>query len=140
MTQMRLSALAATCRKAALALSLAATLTACAPYRIDIQQGNIVSAEQLAQVRVGMTRDQVRYVFGTPLLTDVFHARQWDYVYHFEDGKTRAIQQRRLSIRFGADGKVERIDADEAMRAVPPDATGGARAYDLTPAKPTTEK
>jgi outer membrane protein assembly factor BamE len=122
------------------AACLAATLAGCTPYRIDIQQGNAVSAEQLAQVRAGMTREQVRFLLGTPLLADAFHDQRWDYVFHFQEGKSRAIQQRRLSLWFGKDGKVERFDADEAMKAVPPDATGGARAYDLTPPANPTEK
>ena len=124
------------------ALSLVVFVAACTPYRIDIQQGNVVTAEQLAQLRPGMTREQVRFVLGTPLLTDVFHDRRWDYLYHYEQGRSRAIEQRRLTIWFGKDNRVEKIDADAAMQAVPPDATGGARAYDLTPPAPpsTTEK
>jgi outer membrane protein assembly factor BamE len=122
------------------AACLVVGLAGCTPYRIDIQQGNVVSAEQLAQVRTGMTREQVRFLLGTPLLADAFHELRWDYIFHLQDGKTRAIQQRRLSLWFGKDGKLERFDADEAMKAVPPDVTGGARAYDLTPVSKPTEK
>ena len=49
------------------------------PYRIDVQQGNFVSQEMVTQLREGMTQDQVRFVLGTPLLTDIFHAERWDY-------------------------------------------------------------
>lgn len=140
MTQTLTSALRRVGIRGMLLSLAAATAIACSPYRIDIQQGNVISAEQLAQLRIGMTRDQVRFVLGTPLLTDVFHERRWDYLYHLEKGKTRAIEQRRLTIAFGADGKVEKIDADAGMKAVPPDATGGVRAYDLTPQASTGDK
>ena len=49
------------------------------PYRITIQQGNFVSEEMISQVKVGMTREQVRFLLGTALLTDMFHADRWDY-------------------------------------------------------------
>lgn len=51
------------------------------PYRPDIQQGNFVSEEMLNQLKVGMTRDQVRFIFGTALLADPFHANRWDYAF-----------------------------------------------------------
>ena len=51
------------------------------PYRIEIVQGNVVTSEQVARVRPGMTRAQVRDVLGSPLLTDVFHADRWDYIF-----------------------------------------------------------
>ncbi len=56
------------------------------PYRPDIQQGNFVSEEMLAQLKVGMTRDQVRFVLGTSLLTDIFHADRWDYPFRLARG------------------------------------------------------
>ena len=51
------------------------------PYRADVIQGNFVSAEQIAQLQPGMTRDQVKSVLGTPLLTSLFHGDRWDYVF-----------------------------------------------------------
>ena len=59
---------------------LALLLAACgplAPYRIDIQQGNYVTQEMVSQLRSGMTKEQVRYLLGTPLMTDIFHADRW---------------------------------------------------------------
>ncbi len=61
------------------------------PYRIDIQQGNFVSREMVAQLKEslkegGMTQDQVRFVMGTPLLTDLFHKDRWDYPFRIEKG------------------------------------------------------
>ncbi len=51
------------------------------PYRIEVVQGNVVTQEQAAVVKPGMTRSQVRDVLGSPLLADVFHADRWDYVF-----------------------------------------------------------
>jgi outer membrane protein assembly factor BamE len=51
------------------------------PYKIDIIQGNFISSEQVAQLRPGMTRDEVKAVCGTPLMASLFHANRWDYVF-----------------------------------------------------------
>ncbi|MEO0317994.1 MAG: small protein (tmRNA-binding) protein, partial [Pseudomonadota bacterium] len=56
-------------------------------YRADIQQGNFVSKEMVAQLREGMTPEQVRFVLGTPLINDAFHANRWDYPFRIKDGK-----------------------------------------------------
>jgi outer membrane protein assembly factor BamE len=81
------------------------------PYRIDIQQGNFVSQEMVSQLKPGMSKEQVRAVLGTPLLTDIFHAERWDYVYtrDFPDGKR---ETRKLVLFFDAEGKLARIDGD----------------------------
>ena len=60
-------------------------------YRVNVQQGNVVEQKQIVQLRPGMTRDQVRYVLGTPLLQDPFHANRWDYVYRYEDGASGQV-------------------------------------------------
>lgn len=79
------------------------------PYRPTIQQGNFVSAEQLAQLKVGMTRDQVRYVLGTALLQDIFHADRWDYPFRFERGNGE-LTTSRVTVYFDKDGKVDHFD------------------------------
>ena len=80
------------------------------PYRIEIQQGNYVSQEMAAKLKPGMTREQVRFVLGTPLITDIFHADRWDYVYYREiaPGKT---EQRRISVFFEQD-RLARVAGD----------------------------
>lgn len=55
-------------------------------FRPDVQQGNFISREMVAQLRVGMTPEQVRFVLGTPMLTDVFHANRWDYPFRLQKG------------------------------------------------------
>ena len=83
-------------------------------YRINVQQGNLVEQKQIAQLRPGMTRDQVRYVLGTPLLQDPFHANRWDYVYRYEDGATGQITMRNIFMYFNAAGQLERVGGDVA--------------------------
>ncbi|MCR1766560.1 outer membrane protein assembly factor BamE [Burkholderia glumae] len=73
------------------------------PYRITVVQGNFVSQEKAAQLQVGMTRDQVRALLGTPLLTDMFHADRWDYLFYFKRGSTSVVQQRDLVLHFQND-------------------------------------
>src|SRR3984957_15548365 len=73
------------------------------PYRITVVQGNFVSAEAAAQMQVGMSRDQVRQLLGTPLLADMFHADRWDYVFYFKRGNTSVVQQRDFVVIFAGD-------------------------------------
>jgi outer membrane protein assembly factor BamE len=80
------------------------------PYRIDIQQGNFVSQEMLAQLKPGMSKEQVRMALGTPLLADIFHAERWDYVY-WREAPNGKREHRKLAVFF-ADGKLERVDGD----------------------------
>ncbi|AUT69535.1 outer membrane protein assembly factor BamE [Paraburkholderia hospita] len=73
------------------------------PYRITVVQGNFVSKEAAAQMQVGMSRAQVRQVLGTPLLSDMFHADRWDYVFYFKRGSTAVVQQRDFIVIFTGD-------------------------------------
>jgi outer membrane protein assembly factor BamE len=113
------------------------SLTACSsvpnvikPYRIEIQQGNYVSQEMLAQLKLGMTREQVRYVLGTPLVADIFHADRWDYIYYRE--RPGKFEQRKISVHFDKEGRLERIGGD----VVPAGAGGPAPAPAPAQAKP----
>jgi outer membrane protein assembly factor BamE len=78
------------------------------PYRPDIQQGNFVSQEMLAQIKLGQTRDQVKFLLGTPLLTDVFHADRWDFPFYLARGNGE-LTTSRVTIYFKGD-KVDKID------------------------------
>ncbi|VVE50108.1 Outer membrane protein assembly factor BamE [Pandoraea iniqua] len=84
------------------------------PYRINIVQGNFVSKEAYEQLKAGMTRDQVRQVLGTPLLTDIFHANRWDYVFYFKRGNTSVVQERHLRVYFENDA-LARWDGGENL-------------------------
>lgn len=92
---------------------LALLLAGCgplAPYRIDIQQGNFVSQEMVAKLKRGMSKEQVRYILGTPLVTDIFHADRWDYVYSLERPGEAPVR-RRLAVFF-EDDRLARLDGD----------------------------
>lgn len=93
------------------------------PYRLDIRQGNYVSQEMVAQLKPGMTRDQVRFVLGTPLVADIFHADRWDYIYRFQPGHGE-LEQRRLTVYF-IDNKLARV-AGDVVAAAPADAEAAA--------------
>ena len=84
--------------------------SAVSPYRIDIVQGNFVSSEQVAALRPGMPRTQVRDILGTPLLTDVFHSNRWDYVFTMKRGGTDPVD-RRLTLFFNGD-TLDRFEGD----------------------------
>lgn len=81
------------------------------PYRIDVRQGNLVTQEMVAQLKPGLTKDQVRFVLGTPMLTDIFHADRWDYVYRLQNGGSGEVQQRRLAVFF-ENGRLLRLGGD----------------------------
>ena len=83
------------------------------PYRIDVQQGNFVSKEMVAQLKPGMTREQVRFVLGTPLLTDLFHAERWDYDFRLVKGNG-SMMSSRVSVFF-KDNLLERYEGGDNL-------------------------
>jgi len=80
------------------------------PYRMEIQQGNFVSQDMLSKLKRGMTREQVRFVLGTPLVADMFHADRWDYVFYREIPK-KPREERRVSVFFEND-RLVRVEGD----------------------------
>lgn len=81
------------------------------PYRMDIVQGNVVTREQVAMIKPGMPRAQVRDILGTALLASVFHAERWDYVFSLKQGGEQK-QARKVTVFFKNDAVV-RVEADE---------------------------
>jgi len=71
-------------------------------YRIDIQQGNVVTPEMVAKLKPGMTRSQVRFALGTPLIVDAFRTDRWDYVYYYEKPNQPPVY-RHVSVYFKGD-------------------------------------
>jgi outer membrane protein assembly factor BamE len=107
------------------AAALCFALTACSnvprffnEYKIDVQQGNVLSQEMVAQLKPGQTKDQVRFLLGTPMIADIFHQQRWDYLYSFRNGATGQTQSRRFSVFFGNDGLLARVDGDVAVADV----------------------
>ena len=83
-----------------------------APYKIEVQQGNFVSPDMVAQLKEGMSKEQVRQIMGTPLLVDIFHAERWDYIYSRQTSEGKR-EKRRVAVFF-VDGKLTRVDGDAA--------------------------
>lgn len=83
-------------------------------YRAAISQGNLVDQKDLDQVELGMTRNQVRFLLGTPMVDDPFHRNRWDYVYYLKVGRQDATFKRWISIVF-EDDVVSAIRRDQQL-------------------------
>ena len=100
-------------------LFLAAAASSCSwvprpisEYKIDIQQGNVLTQEMVSQLKPGLTKDQVRFILGTPILMDMLHANRWDYVYRLQKGSTGEVEMRKFSTFFDASDKLVRVTGD----------------------------
>ncbi len=80
-------------------------------YKIDIPQGNIVTQEMVDKLRPGMSESQVRYVMGTPLITDSFNKNRWDYLYRMKQGDG-TISQESITLQFDEQGKLMGLSGD----------------------------
>jgi outer membrane protein assembly factor BamE len=78
-------------------------------YRPNIQQGNLLKTEDVDQVTAGMTRSQVRYVLGTPMVADPFNPQRWDYVYTLQRGRSSKVDRAHFVVWFEGD-KVSRVE------------------------------
>jgi outer membrane protein assembly factor BamE len=96
-------------------------------FKLDTQQGNVVTQEMLDQLKPGMTRSQVRFVLGTPLIADPFHAERWDYVYFFRKGGATVAEQRQVTVVFQGDAllRIEGNVTPRAPGAPAPDSSAG---------------
>jgi outer membrane protein assembly factor BamE len=94
-------------------------LSACflRPYRIDVQQGNYIDREVISKLKVDMTRAQVKFLLGTPLIADPFNPNRWDYLYYNRPG-SKIKDVRRLTLYFDGD-RLKRAYADAAVAPLP---------------------
>ena len=123
-------------------LAAAALLGGCV-YRPDIQQGNLLTMEDIRKVEVGMSRSQVRFLLGTPMVSDPFAPHRWDYVYRMQYGRDRAVITAHFVVWFEGD-KVSRVEtrddpepprrAREAKKKQKQDAPAPTPAADSAPA------
>ncbi len=91
-------------------VGLLSKLSFLSPYKMDIRQGNYISTTAVDKLQPGMTRDQVQFIMGTPLIADIFHADRWDYIYSLQhDGKQ--VDFRRVTLYFDQ-GKLARIEKE----------------------------
>ncbi len=84
-------------------------LSACSIHHIDIQQGNLIEAAQLEKLKVGMDKNQARFVLGTPMIMDGFHDNRWDYVYSRRRETELNTEIKRVTLYFEND-TVARIE------------------------------
>ena len=89
------------------------------PYKMDIQQGNVVTSKMLLQLKPGMTKSQVRFIMGTPLIVDSFHKDRWDYFYQMRQ-QGKIVEQRRVILEFDKE-LLSKVRGD-----VVPEGTAGA--------------
>jgi len=91
-------------------------------YRINIQQGNFLDQSAVDQIKPGMTRSQVRYLLGTPMVADSFDKERWDYIYYLKKGSSSHVDSRRVTVFFDGD-KVDRLDKPTDALAAQQDAS-----------------
>lgn len=96
-------------------------------YKIDVPQGNIVTQEMVNQLHTGMTKRQVSYAMGTPLVVDVFHPERWDYIYSLQKGGHKP-EQHHVTLYFEND-QLTRIEGDYQPN---PGAAGTSQAKETT--------
>lgn len=95
-------------------LLITTLLAAGCVYRTSISQGNLIKQEDLDQAEINMTRNQIRFLLGTPMIDDPFHADRWDYVYYLKIGREDATFKRWVSIIF-VDDKVAEIRKEQEL-------------------------
>lgn len=88
------------------------TLAGCnVPYRIDVDQGNIITPAEVSQLQLGMSKDEVQLVLGGSLLNDIFHKDRWDYVQYYKNGRTQEVQEGLVSLLF-SNGLLTEVKAE----------------------------
>src|SRR3984957_16941041 len=108
-------------RRVLLGMALGALASGCV-YRINIQQGNFLDQTAVDQVKAGMTRSQVRYLLGTPMVADPFVKDRWDYIYYLKKGRSRHVDSRRVTVYFDGE-KVTKLDKPADAEAAAQDAS-----------------
>lgn len=109
------------------------------PYKIDIPQGNVVTQEMVAKLKPGMTKSQVRFILGTPLITDAFHANRWDYVYRNQKAG-KLTEERKLALFFEQD-LLQRVEGDVvATSPATEEKKGSAKAAEQPAQEPAQEE
>jgi outer membrane protein assembly factor BamE len=103
-------------RIATLALLLATVFAAGCVYQAALSQGNLLDQEDIDQLDVGMTRSQVRFLLGTPMIADPFHEDRWDYIYFLRIGREKATAKRWISVFFEGD-TVSEVIRDQELSA-----------------------
>jgi outer membrane protein assembly factor BamE len=82
------------------------------PYRIDIIQGQAITKEQMEQIKIGMSRNDVKLNLGTPSINSLFADNTWIYVFFYRNGNADVVKKRQVTLQFNGD-KLSNIEADE---------------------------
>ena len=88
------------------------------PYKMDIRQGNYITAEMREKLKLGMSKQQVRYVMGTPMVSDAFHGNRWDYIYILKQ-HGEVVEKQRLTLYFEGDNLARMDDGSQPLQAAP---------------------
>ncbi len=107
-------------RTALLAVGITLSLSACSAfdwlvYKYDIPQGNYMEKQQVEKLRIQMTKEQVEFVLGKPVLRDSFKSDAWYYVYQFKSGRNGQLTRKELVVHFDKQGKLLKVDSDYAL-------------------------
>ena len=97
---------------------LTPVLSACAPYKMDIRQGNLVTQDMREKLKPGMTKQQVRFVLGTPMVNDAFHGNRWDFAYRLEHGG-KMTESQSMTLYFEGDNLARIVDGNQPAENVP---------------------
>lgn len=98
---------------AGMVLALVAMAGCIRPYKVEIYQGNVVTRDMIEKLKPGMTKSQVRFVLGTPLIADAFHPERWDYVYVYKKDISAPPETKHLTVIFDGD-TMARMEGDLA--------------------------
>lgn len=95
-------------------LALALTATGCSSwvYRIDIPQGNFLEQKDIDKLQVGMTKEQVKFILGSPVLVDSFEDNTWHYIYQFKSGRSTEFNSRKDFVIKFVDNKLASAEGD----------------------------
>ncbi|MCV6636445.1 outer membrane protein assembly factor BamE [Candidatus Albibeggiatoa sp. nov. NOAA] len=93
----------------------------CSLYKIDVQQGNVITQEMLDQLELGMSARKVRFIMGTPLLQDAFHQNRWDYLFSFLEGRSGKRQQQVISLFFDEQQQLIKVSGNVAAGEAKPE-------------------
>jgi outer membrane protein assembly factor BamE len=97
---------------------LSPVLSSCTTYKIDIRQGNLVTPDMREKLKAGMTKQQVRYVLGTPMVNDAFHPNRWDYAYRLERGG-KITESQNMTLYFEGDNLARIVDGNQPAENAP---------------------
>ena len=86
--------------------------TSLSPYKVPILQGNIIDEDDISELKEGLTKEQIQFIFGTAIIQDPFHSSRWDYYYSIQIGDN-LIENKKLTIFFNADSLVESWISEE---------------------------